>query len=73
MKQGWRRRGDAEIDRASVYSIHPPSEPNAPCFTPYSSFLAGIAVADMLVMIEYIPYIVHMNLWKGRLKADQYR
>ncbi len=32
----------------------------------------GIAVADMLVMLEYIPFTVHMNLWKDRLMEDRY-
>lgn len=35
--------------------------------------LLGIAVADMLVMIEYIPLTVHLNLWtSGRSEAEQF-
>ncbi len=26
----------------------------------------------MLVMLEYIPFTVHMNLWKDRLMEDRY-
>lgn len=36
-------------------------------------FVSGIAVADMLVMVEYIPFTIHMNLWtSGREPEEQY-
>lgn len=33
--------------------------------TPTNSILTGLAVADLLVMLEYIPYALHMNIKIG--------
>ena len=32
---------------------------------PINLLLTGIAVADMMVMVEYIPFAIHMYLIKG--------
>ena len=32
---------------------------------PINLLLTGIAVADMMVMVEYIPFAVHMYLFQG--------
>lgn len=41
--------------------------------SPINRILTGIAVADMLVMVEYIPFTIHMNLWtSGREPEEQY-
>ena len=36
-------------------------------FCTVNLFLAGIAIADTLIMLEYIPFTIHMN----RLDDDQ--
>ncbi|XP_038215624.1 sex peptide receptor-like [Zerene cesonia] len=33
--------------------------------SPTNSILTGLAVADLLVMLEYIPYVLHMNIKIG--------
>ncbi|CAK1545351.1 unnamed protein product [Leptosia nina] len=33
--------------------------------SPTNSILTGLAVADLLVMLEYIPYVMHMNIKIG--------
>ncbi|XP_040573094.1 G-protein coupled receptor dmsr-1 [Lepeophtheirus salmonis] len=40
--------------------------------SPINLILTGIAVADMLVMIEYIPFTLHRNLLTGRSKEIEY-
>ncbi|XP_059088552.1 G-protein coupled receptor dmsr-1-like isoform X2 [Tigriopus californicus] len=41
--------------------------------SPINRILTGIAVADMLVMVEYIPFTIHMHLWtNGREPEEQY-
>ena len=35
--------------------------------------LAGMAVADLLVIVEYIPYVTHHDLWtEGREIEEQF-
>ena len=38
---------------------------------PINLILTGIAVADCLVMVEYIPFTVHMDLLSGDTRAQQ--
>ena len=33
--------------------------------------VTGIAVADMLLMLEYIPYVIHRHLWTDRTPEEQ--
>ncbi|XP_040569528.1 G-protein coupled receptor dmsr-1 [Lepeophtheirus salmonis] len=40
--------------------------------SPINLILTGIAIADMLVMIEYIPFTLHRNLLTGRSKEAEY-
>nr|XP_040569440.1 G-protein coupled receptor dmsr-1-like [Lepeophtheirus salmonis] len=40
--------------------------------SPINLILTGIAIADMLVMIEYIPFTLHRNLLTGRSKEVEY-
>ena len=36
---------------------------------PINLFLTGIAVADMMVMLDYIPFAVHMYLLPGKARS----
>ena len=36
---------------------------------PINLLLTGIAVADMMVMVEYIPFAVHMYLFQGSSRS----
>ena len=38
---------------------------------PINLLLTGIAVADMMVMVEYIPFAVHMYLMQGRTLEEK--
>ena len=40
---------------------------------PVNFFLTGIAIADTLIMLEYIPFTVHMNIYdvEGRDKEEK--
>ena len=40
--------------------------------SPINRFLTGIAVADMLLLVEFIPFCVHMYLWTDRTKEERY-
>ncbi len=40
--------------------------------SPINRILTGIAIADMLVMIEYIPFTVHMYLWTDRSAEERF-
>ena len=40
--------------------------------SPINRFLTGIAVADMLLLIEFIPFCVHMYLWEDRTADEQF-
>ena len=39
---------------------------------PINLILTGIAVADVLVMLEYIPFAIHMYLLKSRSMEEEY-
>ena len=36
---------------------------------PINLLLTGIAVADMMVMVEYIPFAFHMYLFQGKYRS----
>ena len=36
---------------------------------PINLLLTGIAVADMMVMVEYIPFAIHMYLFQGTYRT----
>ena len=38
---------------------------------PINLLLTGIAVADMMVMLEYIPFTIHMYLVQGRTLEEK--
>ncbi|XP_071550329.1 G-protein coupled receptor dmsr-1-like [Panulirus ornatus] len=40
--------------------------------SPTNAILTGLAVTDLLVMVEYIPYTMHQYVWQGRSLASQY-
>ncbi|XP_071526788.1 G-protein coupled receptor dmsr-1-like [Panulirus ornatus] len=40
--------------------------------SPTNAILTGLAVTDLLVMVEYIPYTMHQYVWQGRPLASQY-
>ena len=41
--------------------------------SPINRLLTGIAVADMLVMLDYVPFLIHAYLWTdGRRMEEQY-
>ncbi|XP_071533023.1 G-protein coupled receptor dmsr-1-like isoform X2 [Panulirus ornatus] len=40
--------------------------------SPTNAILTGLAVTDLLVMVEYIPYTMHQYVWRGRSLASQY-
>jgi hypothetical protein len=40
---------------------------------PINLLLTGIAVADMMVMVEYIPFAIHMYLIQGRTLEEKVR
>ena len=40
---------------------------------PINLLLTGIAVADMMVMLEYIPFAIHMYLIQGRTLEEKVR
>jgi hypothetical protein len=41
--------------------------------SPTNALLTGLAVADLLVMLEYIPFACHMYLPQGTWRADEDR
>ncbi|XP_042222561.1 G-protein coupled receptor dmsr-1-like [Homarus americanus] len=40
--------------------------------SPTNAILTGLAVTDLLVMVEYIPYTMHQYVWQGRPLTSQY-
>ncbi|XP_045605438.2 G-protein coupled receptor dmsr-1-like [Procambarus clarkii] len=40
--------------------------------SPTNAVLTGLAVTDLLVMVEYIPYTMHQYVWHGRPLASRY-
>ena len=40
---------------------------------PINVFLSGIAVADMLVMMEYVPFTLHMYILNTRDREERVR
>lgn len=40
--------------------------------SPTNAVLTGLAVTDLLVMLEYIPYTMHLYIWQGRSLASRY-
>lgn len=40
--------------------------------SPTNAILTGLAVTDLLVMAEYIPYTMHQYVWSGRPLTSQY-
>lgn len=40
--------------------------------SPTNAVLTGLAVTDLLVMVEYIPYTMHSYVWQGRPLASHY-
>ncbi|XP_064122446.1 LOW QUALITY PROTEIN: G-protein coupled receptor dmsr-1-like [Macrobrachium nipponense] len=40
--------------------------------SPTNAILTGLAVTDLLVMVEYIPYTMHQYVWQGRSLESQY-
>ncbi|KAK8727712.1 hypothetical protein OTU49_009419 [Cherax quadricarinatus] len=40
--------------------------------SPTNAVLTGLALTDLLVMVEYIPYTMHQYVWQGRSLASQY-
>ena len=41
--------------------------------TPFNRLLAGLAVADCLLSMEYIPFSLHMNIWDPESRDQQER
>lgn len=40
--------------------------------SPTNAILTGLAVTDLLVMVEYIPYTMHQYMWQGRSLTSRY-
>nr|QNH74777.1 putative myosuppressin receptor I [Homarus americanus] len=40
--------------------------------SPTNAILTGLAMTDLLVMVEYIPYTMHQYVWQGRPLTSQY-
>ena len=40
--------------------------------SPTNAILTGLAVADLMVMIDYIPFSIHTYVWREREDEDIY-
>ena len=40
--------------------------------SPINRFLTGVAVADLLLLVEFIPFCVHMYLWTDRGDEERF-